>query len=135
VYSFLAGKLMRRAYREITSGHFGLVSLLAADDVTFICPGNSSFGGTHHGKAATLAWLKRFAALHPRIEVIDVTASGPPWNTRIAVRLNDAIGEDYTNQVLEMLWIRWGKLRRLEVFLDTARLTSWEARHPELAAV
>jgi hypothetical protein len=36
--------------------------------------------------------------------------------------------------VLEMFWFRWGKLRRLEAFLDTERVATWEQRHPELAA-
>ena len=48
------------------------------------------------------------------------------------MRFDDAIGGDYRNNVLEMCWIRWGKMRRLEVFLDTERVTTWEQRHPEL---
>jgi ketosteroid isomerase-like protein len=126
--------LMRRVYRDVTAGDFRLVRAMTADDATFVFPGRSSFGGTYHGKEEILRWLGRFATLHPRIDVLDVAASGPPWNTRVAVRLDDAIGEDYSNTVLEMFWIRWGKVRRLEAFLDTERITAWEERHPELAA-
>jgi ketosteroid isomerase-like protein len=133
MYSLAIGALMRRVYRDITAGELRLVGALAADDVTFVFPGDSSFGGTYRGKAELLGWLRRFASLHPRIEVVDVVASGPPWNTRVAVRFDDTIGDDYRNQVMELLWIRWGKLRRLEAFLDTARISAWEQSHPEPA--
>jgi ketosteroid isomerase-like protein len=134
MYSFLIGRLMRRVCRDVANGEFRLVGALAARDVTFVFPGTSSFGGTYEGKPEMLAWLRRFASLRPQIEVFDVAASGPPWNTRVAVRFDDAIGDDYRNQVVEMLWIRWGKLHRLEVFADTERITAWEERHPELVA-
>lgn len=135
MYSALASKLMRRIYRDITAGRLGLVRALAADDVTFVFPGTSSFGGTYHGRDEMLGWLTRFSSLHPRIDVLDVAASGPPWKMRVAVRFDDAIGDDYHNHVLEMLWIRWGRLRRLEAFLDTERITAWEERHPEVSTV
>ena len=133
--SLVVRPLMRRMYRDISAGDFRLARRMLANDVTFVFPGNSSFGGTYEGSDAMLAWLERFAALHPTIDVLDVTASGPPWNTRVAVRFDDAIGDDYRNQVVEMFWIRWGKLRRLEVFLDTERIIAWEGRHPELTAI
>lgn len=133
--SFVAHLLMRRVYRDITAGRLKLVEKLAAEDVVFVFPGDSSFGGTFHGKPQLLEWLQRFASLHPRIEVRDVAASGPPWNMRVAVRFDDRIGDDYRNEVLEMFWIRWGKLRRLEAFLDTERISAWEGRHPELTAI
>jgi ketosteroid isomerase-like protein len=132
--SIIFRAFMRRIYRDISAGRLGLVRRLTADDVTFVFPGTSSFGGTYHGKVELLAWLERFAALHPRIDVLDAAASGPPWNMRVAVRFDDAIGDDYHNNVLEMFWMRWGKLHRLEAFLDTTRITDWEARHPELVA-
>lgn len=126
--------LMRRAYRDATRGRFGLIAALAADDVTFVFPGSSSFSGTFEGKQELLAWLRRFAGLGPEIDVLDATAAGPPWNMRVTVRLDDSIGDDYRNRVLELLHLRWGRLQRLEVFLDTELLSAWEARHPELAA-
>lgn len=134
MYAFFADKVMRRIYGDITKGSLRFAEVLTADDVIFIFPGDSTFGGTFRGKAELIAWLRRFASLRPHIDVLDVTASGPPWNMRVAVRFDDAIGDDYRNQVVEMLWIRWGKLRRLEAFLDTARISAWEQRHPELTA-
>lgn len=48
-----------------------------------VFPGSSSFGGKYEGKSEVIAWLDRFAALRPRIDVLDVAVSGPPWNTRL----------------------------------------------------
>jgi ketosteroid isomerase-like protein len=124
--------LMRRVYRDATRGRFGLIAALAADDVVFVFPGSTSFSGTFHGKQQLLEWLSRFATLAPRIEVLDAAVAGPPWNMRVTVRLDDSIGPDYHNRVMELLHMRWGRLRRLEVFLDTELLTAWETRHPEL---
>lgn len=126
MYALLVTPLVRRMYRDVCAGQFRLVTRLAAPDVTFVFPGTSSFGGTRNGKADLIDWLRRFATFRPEIVVRDVVASGPPWNLRLAVRLDDTIGTDYHNQVAEMMWIRWGRLRRLEVFLDTERLSTWE---------
>ncbi len=126
--SLLVGLVMRRAYADICGGRTRLVELMSARDVTLVFPGTSSFSGTYRGKADLLAWLRRFAAVGPNIEVLDVLAGGPPWNMRVAVRLDDTIGPDYRNNVAELLTIRWFRLRRLEVFLDTERVTAWEQR-------
>ncbi len=51
----------------------------------------------------------------------------------MAVRFHDTIGTDYANAGVEWLDMRWGRVRQLEVFLDTERLSAWERRHPDLA--
>ena len=134
MYSRLIGRLIRRTYREATAGNPRLVRLLSADDVEFVFPGHNSFAGSYRGKAAVLDWLERFASLQPRFTVHDVVASGPIWNLRVAMRFSDAIGEDYRNRGMEFVNIRWGKVRRIEVFLDTETIHAWETRHPELAS-
>lgn len=128
MFSVLARWLLRRVYADLCAGRTRLIELTAADDVTLVFPGRSSFSGTFRGKPELLSWLRRFAQLGPSIDVVDVVAGGAPWNLRIAVRLDDAIGADYRNNVTELLWVRWGRLRRLEVFLDTQRLAAWDER-------
>jgi hypothetical protein len=39
------------------------------------------------------------------------------------------------NEGVEWLRIRWGRVHSLEVFLDTERVSSWEARHPDFAVL
>ena len=134
MYSPLIARLIRRTYREATAGNARLVRALAAEDVEFVFPGNNSFAGTYRGKAELLQWLDRFASMHPTLSVHDVVASGPLWNLRVAMRFTDAIGEDYRNRGMEFVNIRWGKVRRIEVFLNTETISAWESRHPELVS-
>jgi ketosteroid isomerase-like protein len=133
MYSRLIGAVIRRTYREATAGEPRLVRAMAADDVVFTFPGDNSFAGTYNGKAALLSWLDRFASMHPQFTVHDVVASGPLWNLRVAMQFTDAIGDDYANRGMELVNIRWGKVRRIEVFLNTETIAAWESRHPELA--
>lgn len=133
MYARLVGAIVSAAYRQAVRGEPRLISKLSGNDVVLVFPGSSSFGGEHRGRVALLDWLGRFAALRPTFAVRDVVVSGPPWNLRAAVRFSDAIGEDYCNEGMELLAIRWFKVRRIEVFLDTAVLAAWERRHPELS--
>jgi hypothetical protein len=59
--------------------------------------------------------------------------AGPPWNTRLAVRLSDRIGDDYANEGMQYLRMRWGKVISDEVFVDTEKVADLERRHPEIA--
>lgn len=134
MYSWLVGKMIRRGYDQAVAGRPKLLLSLAADDVEFVFPGRSSFACRTTSKAEVSAWLARFASMQPDFKVHDVIVSGPPWNIRAAVRISDAIGDDYSNEGMEHLQVRWGRLRLVEVFLDTERISAWEARHPELVA-
>lgn len=111
-----------------------MVRLLAADDIEFDFPGNNSFAGHYRGKPAVLAWIGRFASMHPQMTVHDVVVSGPVWDMRVGMRFTDHIGDDYTNDGMEYVRIRWGKVRTIRVFLNTESISAWEGRHPELAA-
>ena len=131
--------LMLRMFAAMTAkfaeGNCQMVLKLMTDDVRFIFPGTSSFAADITGKAGTERWLRRFVALHPRYEILDVTVSGPPWNTRAGVRMRDRIGDDYTNEGMHYLVMRWGRVCYDRVFIDTEAVSALERRHPELAAV
>lgn len=135
MYAWLVGRLIRRGYAEAAAGNPKMLMALAAEDVEFVFPGQNSFAGRLHGKAALEAWMARYASLHPRMHVQDVVVSGAPWHLRVAVRFDDGIGEDYSNEGVEYLQLTAGKLRKLEVFLDTERVAALESLHPEVVGV
>jgi ketosteroid isomerase-like protein len=134
MYAWLVGRMLRTGYAQAVAGRPRMLMALAADDVEFVFPGRNSFAGRLRGKAELVTWLARFASLRPDFCVHDVIVSGAPWNMRVAVRFSDAIGDDYRNEGVEYLRLRRGKLRSIEVFADTERISAWESRHPELAA-
>jgi ketosteroid isomerase-like protein len=130
--------LLLKAFAWITAkfaeGDCELVLRLMAPDVRFIFPGTSSFAADTTGKEGIERWLRRFVAMHPHYEILDVTVSGPPWNTRLGIRMRDRIGEDYTNEGMHYMIMRWGRVCYDRVFIDTEAVAAFEIRHPELAA-
>ena len=126
MYRWTVARVLRLAYRRSFAGQDGLMMMATAPDVAFSFPGTSSFAATLVGRESLRGWLARFTALSPRFDIRDVVVSGPPWNMTAAVRFHDAIGADYENEGVEWLRIRWGRVRSLEVFLDTERVSSWE---------
>lgn len=134
MYRWIVARLTRRAVLGGVSGRTALATRMMADDIAFEFPGSSSFAASTRSKTELAAWLARLAALEPAYLVKDVVVTGPPWNTRIAVRLSDAIGDDYTNEGMQYLRMRWGKVLSDEVFLDTEKVAQLEQRHPEIVA-
>ena len=53
---------------------------------------------------------------------------------RVGMRFTDHIGDDYANDGMEYVRIRWGKVRSIQVYLNTESISAWEGRHPELAS-
>jgi ketosteroid isomerase-like protein len=133
MYRWIVARIARRAILAGVNGKPELATRMMADDVIFEFPGTSSFGASLRGKDALLAWMRRFAALKPAYVIRDVVATGPPWNTRLAVRLSDRIGDDYANEGVQYLRMRWGKVISDEVFVDTEKVADLERCHPEIA--
>jgi ketosteroid isomerase-like protein len=120
---------------RFAEGDCELVLKLMAEDARFVFPGTSSFAADITGKAGIDRWLRRFVAMHPTYQIVDVVVSGPPWNTRLGVTVRDRIGDDYSNEAMHYLVMRWGKVCYDRVFLDTEAVAAFEQRHPELAGV
>ena len=135
MYRWVVARLTRWAVLELVRGGSRLPLRLMAPDIRFKFPGTSSFAADTATSAELTAWIDRFAALRPNYEILDILVAGPPWNTRVAVRLRDRIGDDYTNDGVQYLKMRWGKMIHDEVFLDTERILAWEGRHPQLTLV
>jgi hypothetical protein len=134
VYRWIVGRIARRLIGQVVSGRPETALKMATPDLRFVFPGDSSFAADYRDRSAFSEWVRRFAALQPEYIVDDVIVTGPPWNTRVAMRFHDRIGTDYENQGMHYLKMRWGKLTHDEVFLDTKAVGEWEARHPELTA-
>jgi ketosteroid isomerase-like protein len=134
MYRWIVARVTRWAILEGVNGRPEVAARMLANDVTFVFPGTSSFSAAIRGKRQVMAWLDRFAALRPEYNVLDVLVAGPPWNTRIAIRLSDRIGADYANEGMQYMRLRWGKIIAEEVFVDTEKVTELERRHPEILA-
>ena len=134
MYRWIVARITRWAVLELVSDSSSRLPFrLMAPDIRFRFPGTSSFAADTTTSGELTAWITRFSALRPDYEILDVLVAGPPWNIRVAVRLRDRIGDDYSNEGMQYLRMRWGKMVVDEVFVDTERIVAWEGRHPEIA--
>ncbi len=83
-----------------------------------------------HGPAEFERWFERLFTLLPglRLSLTDLVVSGWPWNTtvvaRLAVTATLADGSSYTNEAVQWIRLRWGRITDDYVLEDTARLAA-----------
>jgi hypothetical protein len=92
---------------------------------------------THHGRGEIETFLRTYVANHIQMEIEDILVNGPPWNTRVAIRVHDWIegtdGRDiYANRAVLMVRTSWGKIRSQEDYEDTERSAALD-RHLAVA--
>lgn len=138
--------LMRYSIRKLNGGDYSLMLKTANPDFELAFPGQNSWAtmfrpqkigrhrhATHRGIEEATAFADRFVAEGLQFKIEDILVNGPPWNTRIALRVHDFIpgtqGEDdvYNNRALLFLEVRWGRLVRWEDYEDTERVAAWDA--------
>jgi ketosteroid isomerase-like protein len=134
--SWLAKKLVRYTMRELNAGNVKPTLWLDARDVELSFPGESSFSGVIKGKREIRTWLERFVALGLQIFADEVVVGGWPWRTTICIRGTDQLDADgervYANRYVIWGQLRWGRLKRYEVYEDTVApvaLDRWLATH------
>jgi hypothetical protein len=76
-----------------------------------------------------LAFSQRFVDRGIQFVIEDMLVNGPPWNTRIAIRVHVFIpandGHDvYNNRAVAFLEARWGRLVKWEDYEDTERVAA-----------
>lgn len=138
--------MIRRNIRQANEGHYGSALAMLAPDATLTFPGDNSWSRqfrepvadryphpTHVGRNEIEAFLRRYAEHNIQMEIEDILVNGPPWNLRIAVRVNDWIQDDagterYTNRAVLMVRSRWGKVVQQEDYEDTERVRALDAR-------
>jgi len=71
--------------------------------------------------------------------VEDILVNGPPWNTRVAIRVTDWIidadgSESYANRAVLMARMAWGKVCDQEDYEDTEHVSAFDRRVRESSA-
>jgi ketosteroid isomerase-like protein len=130
--SWLAKRVLDRAYGRMNAGDPSLVLRLDANDVHFTFPGESSWTADIRGKEEVARWLDRMVATGLQHRPEQVVVHGPPWNMTICLRgtdwLNTPDGETvYSNRYVIWGRMSWGLLREYEVYEDTQKLPPLDA--------
>jgi ketosteroid isomerase-like protein len=142
--SWLAKRVMTRNLRALNAGNPKPTLRMDARDVELTFPGENSFSGMHRGKREVAAWLERFCITGLHIAADEVIVKGLPWRTTICVRGTDHLDTPDGERVYEnryVIWghLRWGRLKRYEVYEDTEKATAldrWleQTGHPGAAS-
>ena len=155
MYKTATRALLRHAIGRLNAGDPGLVLRLASPRAELIFPGDNSWATmfrpavkgrqrhvTHRGIDECRAFAQRFVDEGVQFDVEDILVNGPPWNTRVALRVNDFIPgaapgmpDRYTNRAVAFLTIRWGRLVEWEDYEDTERTAAWDRERAAKAVV
>jgi len=127
MYTYIVKRIIRRALRHHQAGNVDALLKFYAADVTFVFPGKSSWAGEFHGQEAIASWLRRFHSAGLKLQVHEILAGGPPWNTTVCIRITDqAAGSNggvvYENRAVLFGKVRWGKIVFYEVYEDTQKV-------------
>jgi ketosteroid isomerase-like protein len=131
MFSWLAKRMLDRAYDRLNSGDPSALLALDASDVHFRFPGESSWTADIRGKQEVERWLNRMIATGLQHQPEQVVVQGPPWNMTICLRSTDhlttAQGETvYSNRYVIWGRMAWGLLREYEVYEDTQKLKGFD---------
>jgi len=132
MYKALIRSRIRRSVQALSDGDPGPLLAGFADDAVLVFPGTSTWAGEYRGKRSIEGFLRRFLDAGLVGETHDIVVNGPPWRTTVCVlfvdRAADADGEVvYENRVMFLVRAVWGKVVYQEDFLDTQRVTAFDA--------
>ncbi len=147
MYKTAIRALLRRGIEQLNNGDFTTLLTMASPDFAMVFPGDNSWatmfrpvqGGrqphvTHRGIEEGTAFAQRFVDEGVQFEVEDILVNGPPWNTRIALRVQsfvpgfDGADDEYANRAIALLTVKWGKLVGWEDYEATQRVAAWDDR-------
>jgi ketosteroid isomerase-like protein len=142
MYKTIVRRMIRSGFRALSSGDYEQVLRLFHQQITFAFAGTSSLGGERCGVEAVRAWFQQLYASFPGIQftVHQVIVQGWPWNTLVATRFSLAAprldGSVYSNEGMQMVRLRWGRVVEDRLYEDTYKLEQelQQRQHAEASA-
>lgn len=97
------------------------------EDIRHETFGDNALGGARHSRDQTIEWYARIARLMPGLsfKVQDVRVTGWPWATNATVIWSNQFehdGQTFANCGCHIFQLKWGKLRELLIYSDTAAM-------------
>lgn len=145
MYKAATRAMLRYSIKKLNAGDYSLMLRMASPDFELAFPGHNSWATmfrpqitgrqrhvTHRGIDEATAFAERFVGEGIEFQLEDILVNGPPWNTRIAIRVHsfvsglDGGADRYNNRAVLFLEIRWGRLVRWEDYEDTQRVAAWD---------
>lgn len=136
---------IRRNIRLLNQGRYAPALAMFAADAELTFPGDNTWSrqhrrpergrsafATHRGRAEVEAFLQRYVGHRIQMVVEDILVNGPPWNTRVAIRVHHWVtgpdgGDLYANRAVLMVRSSWGRIRSQEDYEDTELVSAFDA--------
>lgn len=145
MYKAATRALLRHSVTKLNAGDFRLMLKMASPDFALSFPGDNSWATmfrptesgreqfvTHRGIEEGTAFAQRFVSEGIQFCIEDILVNGPPWNTRIALRVQSyrpGLGtgpDEYNNRAIAFMTVKWGRLVSWEDYEDTERVRRWD---------
>ncbi|SMB91910.1 nuclear transport factor 2 family protein [Deinococcus hopiensis] len=128
MYHFIVRRIIRGAFGGLNAGKATGVTRLFAPDARHLFIGEHALGGERSTPASIGRWYARLLAVFPgiRFELERVLVSGWPWNTLVVAEWRESSpgidGVPNENTGVNIIELRWGQVRRVSIYTDTATL-------------
>jgi ketosteroid isomerase-like protein len=138
MYKTIVRAKVRGTFAALTNGDTGPFFASLGNQFTYRFVGDSSLSGHRSTREAMQSWWTRVFTLVPggRFEVNDITVNGAPWNTtvmtHVVVTAKLKNGEDYSNEFMQLLRLRFGKVIEIRTLEDTKHLADMLHRLAEV---
>jgi ketosteroid isomerase-like protein len=135
--SWLGKRVVDYQLARLSAGDLRPILWMDARDVRMTFPGDSSWATNLRGRVEHERWLRRFVRVGIQIYADEVIVKGLPWKMTMCIRGRDHLKSPEGELVYEnryVIWgrLRWGRLKRYEVYEDTQKaavLDRWLADH------
>ncbi len=136
--------MIKRNIARLNDGDYTSTLSMFGPDATLAFPGHNTWSNmfrpaqqgrdafvTHRGRDELERFLLRYVEHKIHMVVDDILVNGPPWNTRVAVRVHHFVtgpdGADvYANRAVLFVDTSWGKIRAQEDYEDTQRVAAYD---------
>ncbi len=129
MYKQVVRGMLRSAFAALNKGDVRTVTGKFGADAEHYFIGQHALSGTRRTNESIRRWYNRLLRLFPDIEfqLHRIEVKGPPWRTLATIEWTETnTGTDGVrsrNEGVNVVDIRWGKVRRVRIYTDTAELT------------
>ena len=128
MYHFIVRHVIRGAFGGLSAGRAASVTRLFAADAEHCFIGGHALGGARSTPESIERWYARLLAVFPgiRFELGRILVSGWPWNTLVVAEWCESSpgidGVPNENTGMNIIELRWGRVRQVSIYTDTAVL-------------
>lgn len=128
MYHQIVTNILKNAFASLSQGDPSAILSKLAPQAEHYFVGEHALSGSRHTHQAIEKWYARLLRFQPDIHftIRRIQVSGPPWHTLAVVEWTETnSGTDgirTSADGVNVIELRWGKVSRIAIYTDTARL-------------